>query len=750
MLAIYFCSSIGDSVEAQAAQAQAEAESVSNDFCLFFKTSLTNAVKLAALEDHFIPHKLYKFPTRIEYGKKRSFSSSWLNTYKWLVYSPTEDGAYCKYCALFGDNLNIKSGLKADKLVTTPLTFWTTGSLKLKDHDAKSEMHKNATVMAEEFLKVMKSKQKSIDQQLDLAVASQIEKNKQKLYPVIKTILFCGQQNIALRGHRESCSSQNPGNFRALLRFRVDSGDEVLKEHLETAPKNAMYTSNTIQNELITIIGSWFQQKILAKVMAGSKVYSILADEGRDCSNKEQMPIIIRYVDEHSSIQESFLCFVECEHGTSGAQLAVLIENTCSSVGLDMNMCRGQGYDGAGNMAGSCKGVAKLLRTKFPKAIYCHCASHKLNLCIAHACQLTSVSNMMTSISSIANFFNYSPKRQKSLEDHVATNYPMAQKSKLLPLCRTRWVERVNALEVMKDLINAVVDTFSDMASNVDKNWNRDTVSLAASLLKNIDFDFLINLVMTQMVITFTSSLTIRLQKRNIDWPSMCDQVQLVIRKLQHMRSDVQTFHQNCFEEAVDLAKKINIDVKRPRVCGRQVYRQNVLSPSTSDLSVEEQVSQHYRINLTIPLLDDVIGCLLDRFSDGQEPVLKGTMLLPSSVITVATWKSVIQPFVELYSDEIPLPHAIVAELQLWELMWTEKWASKWKLIKEEHMKAAGRVLCLTEAEINKLKTGAVPNSIASVLVETNPDIFPNVYYLLNVLAVLPVTTCEAELVFHA
>ena len=39
--------------------------------------------------------------------------------------------------------------------------------------------------------------------------------------------LFGAQQNIALRGHRES---SNPGNFRALLKFRVDSGDEILKK----------------------------------------------------------------------------------------------------------------------------------------------------------------------------------------------------------------------------------------------------------------------------------------------------------------------------------------------------------------------------------------------------------------------------------------------------------------------------------------------------------------------------------------
>ena len=48
------------------------------------------------------------------------------------------------------------------------------------------------------------------------------------------------------------------------------------------------------------------------------------------------MPLIVRYVDE-----ESFLCFVECEHGTCGQQLATIIESTCHSIGLDMTMCRG-------------------------------------------------------------------------------------------------------------------------------------------------------------------------------------------------------------------------------------------------------------------------------------------------------------------------------------------------------------------------------------------------------------------------
>ena len=73
----------------------------------------------------------------------------------------------------------------------------------------------------------------------------------------MKTIVLCGRQNIALRGHRDSAldverdvgDAQNHGNFLALLNFRIDAGDSVLENHLITAGRNATYTSNTIQNQ---------------------------------------------------------------------------------------------------------------------------------------------------------------------------------------------------------------------------------------------------------------------------------------------------------------------------------------------------------------------------------------------------------------------------------------------------------------------------------------------------------------------
>ena len=51
------------------------------------------------------------------------------------------------------------------------------------------------------------------------------------------------------------------------------------------------------------------------------------------------MPLIVTYVDKHKNIVEFLVCFVECEHGTSGSQLATLIESTYIDIGFDTTLC---------------------------------------------------------------------------------------------------------------------------------------------------------------------------------------------------------------------------------------------------------------------------------------------------------------------------------------------------------------------------------------------------------------------------
>ena len=73
----------------------------------------------------------------------------------------------------------------------------------------------------------------------------------------------------------------------------------------------------------------------------------------------------------------------------------------------------------------------------------------------------------------------------------------------------------------------------------------------------------------------------------------------------------------------------------------------------TSNLSQEESAEEYFRINVTIPFLDQVVASIKARFEGGQSLVVKGTMLIPSCVITNPDWRSQIQPCVDMYIDEM-------------------------------------------------------------------------------------------------
>ena len=98
--------------------------------------------------------------------------------------------------------------------------------------------------------------------------------------------------------------------------------------------------------------------------------------------------------------------------------------------------CRGQGYDGATNMSGP-NGVQGRLCSINSKAVYVHCNSHVLNLCV-EACSLPPIRNMNSTITETAYFFQNSAKRQLFLEKLLDNRTTTV---KVKDLCRTRWID---------------------------------------------------------------------------------------------------------------------------------------------------------------------------------------------------------------------------------------------------------------------------------------------------------------------
>ena len=77
--------------------------------------------------------------------------------------------------------------------------------------------------------------------------------------------------------------------------------------------------------------------------------FSILVDESRDISMKEQMSLILRYMNKKRIIIERFLSIVYVA-STIALSLKCAIECLLCEHNLSLTNLRGQGYDGASNM----------------------------------------------------------------------------------------------------------------------------------------------------------------------------------------------------------------------------------------------------------------------------------------------------------------------------------------------------------------------------------------------------------------
>ena len=462
--------------------------------------------------------------------------------------------------------------------------------------------------------------------------------------------------------------------------------------------------SKTIQNDIIQCCGDHIREKVLSKVRK-AKYYSILADEVADTSNTEQLSLVLRFVDENNIIREEFMDFLPCLDGTSGQTLATLILDRLGQYGLDTSYIRGQGYDGAGNMSGKFRGCSACISQSCPKAVYVHCHSHVLNLCIAKACTLQVVRNVIGTLNQVCLFFNNSPKRQALLERVIGEAAQPSRRKILVDQCRTRWVARHDSFNVFGQLYSSVVEALEEILSQCNYQcWNNDTITAASSLKVAVtQWQFIIGFVVAKKGLEYCKVLSVSLQQRSKDIAQAFRDISCVIEALEEVRRNVDSIHLVWHEEAVLLGSSIGVTPSVPRRCGRQANRDNT--------PAEDSVS-YYRRTLTIPFLDQLVTEMNARFSNAQQKAILGLSLVPAAISN--EWKEKAQELMEFYREDLPDPESFLVEFHCWELKW-------------------------------KNYTGEKPKDPQETLPHTDCALFQNIRELLKITCTLPVTSCECE-----
>lgn len=122
----------------------------------------------------------------------RPFIHNWLQIYEnWLAYSKKLKGALCLFCMLFPPT-TVKGILGA--FIAAPFTRYQKMHESCRNH-VSSQCHKNSTKAAKNF-----TENTPVDVMMVSGHQDLIAQNRKIISSIISTIIFCGTQDLPLRG----------------------------------------------------------------------------------------------------------------------------------------------------------------------------------------------------------------------------------------------------------------------------------------------------------------------------------------------------------------------------------------------------------------------------------------------------------------------------------------------------------------------------------------------------------------------
>ena len=193
------------------------------------------------------------------------------------------------------------------------------------------------------------------------------------LLKMLSNVRLLARQALPLRGSKDGEQS----NFQQPYYLRGED-NPFLRDWLTR--KGDRYIHGEIQNEMMKIMALKVLREIPSDIR-NAEFFSILVDETTDVSNKTQLVLCIRWVDDDLNVFEDFIGLYKLDETNSNAITSV-IKDALTRMNLSLNRCRGQNYDGCSTMKGERNGVARQIKDEEKRAIYIHCFTHSLNLAV--------------------------------------------------------------------------------------------------------------------------------------------------------------------------------------------------------------------------------------------------------------------------------------------------------------------------------------------------------------------------------
>ncbi|XP_057513609.1 uncharacterized protein LOC130795473 [Actinidia eriantha] len=275
-----------------------------------------------------------------------------------------------------------------------------------------------------------------------------------------------------------------------------------------------------IQKEILPILANKVRNIIREEIRDAK--FCILVDEAKDTTNREQMAIVLRFVDVHNFLWERFFEIVHVTDITAFT-LKKKISDVLARYNLNIKNMQGQGYDGASNI----RGLAL----------------------VAAAENDLSVWLFFSKLAYIVNFVSASPKRQNELQCAQAAEVEHmlvigecetgrgANQIGTLHQARTiRWSSHFNFICNLIDMYGATIKVLQTMVEEGSSNSIRGKTGGALIAMRSFDFIFILHLM--HRIMGITDLLCRALQHKFLDILNAINLILTTKALLQTLRED--------------------------------------------------------------------------------------------------------------------------------------------------------------------------------------------------------------------
>lgn len=517
---------------------------------------------------------------------------------------------------------------------------------------------------------------------------------------MFEVLLLLGEQSIPPTGPGDNKQDGlRASNFQALLEYRMNCGDEILKKRYDA---NKECCSSAQLNQLIEVLETCIHSKLMEEVKQNG-FFSLLTDDLVKISGDWYLPIFLRYVDQSNCQRERFVGFLSFE-GDGDALAEKLLSEMTDKWGLDMEQCRGQAHSCSGTHFSKIKTLAAKVKERYPMAVLTLRSTRTLNLSLANGMALSGVQLVMSTLKKIESFFSRSPLLQLELENAIAIFFPdKEEKAKeLKEICRTSWTTQNDAFEVAMQILEALLLCVDSVHDNEDMRWSDEVTHSALEISKALaDFEFVMALVVLKNTLTLTRAFGKNVQAKATDTHFAATSVKAVLHSLKEVSDNIDVYHEFWNDEAVNLAAAMEIPVKIPRSFLRK-HRSESIRPES-----------YYREHLSVPVVNHVIHEMNELFSEDHLKALRCLSLIPA-VIEQHKSAEPEEESMQVFKNDIPNAGGLSAELHCWQVKWSKK-----------------------------VKGETPPSNLHETLQLADMKFFPNTLAILRLISVLPTLALE-------